>query len=283
MTKIIVDSTCDFSLEEAEKAGLTMLSLHVRFGDEEFLDKRTITNEEFYKKLIVSKELPSTALVSAGEFLEAYENIPDDDIIVITLSSKLSGTYQAAMVAREISGRDNIFVVDSGSASLGTALIVDKALELKDSLSAKELYGTLKKYVARLRIVGVVDTLKYLVKGGRLSAISGTVGGLLGIKPMLLIKNGDIINIGKPRGIDNAVKQLDEMLRFRMKIDRREEIIFAHADNETGLEKLIKTVGRPKNSRIMSIGSVVGTHTGPGVICAAFFEHPLVGNRISNN
>lgn len=280
MIRIIVDSTCDYTVQEAEKSGITMLPLKVRFGNQEFLDKYTISNEEFYKKLRIAEELPKTALVSVGEFLEEFEKYPDDDIIVMTLSAKLSGTFGAAVTAKGITGRNNIHVIDSKTTSLGFALLLDKAIELKDNHTADEMCPLLKNYAERIRIVGVIDTLKYLVKGGRLSALEGSVGGLLGIKPILLIKHGNIESMAKARGTKAAMAKLEEILRYKFKFDRKEEIVFGHADNKEALTPLIKFMGTPKNNRIVDIGSVVGTHTGPGVICVAFYEHSIVGSKI---
>lgn len=279
MFRIIADSTCDYTVKEAENAGISLMPLKVRFGQKEYLDKVNLTNEEFYKKLRAAEELPKTALVSAGEFLAEYEKYPEDDIIVITISSRLSGTYQSARAAKQLSGRENIFIIDSGSASLGAALLVDKAVSLRGGMPAKQAAKTLRGYAERVRIVGIIDTLKYLVKGGRLSPLQASVGGLLGIKPLLLIRYGEIINIAKARGQAAAYQKLAEVVK-KLKIDRSEEIIFGHAENESGLEKIAAIAGNPKNSRSLTIGSAVGTHTGPGVICMAFFEHSIIGAKI---
>lgn len=280
MFRIIADSTCDYTAEEAAAAGISLMPLKVRFEDREYLDKIDLTNEEFYKKLRTAAELPKTALVSAGEFLAEYEKYPSDDIIVITISSRLSGTYQSARAAKQLSDRKNIFIIDSGSASLGEALLVDKALELRDGYTGAQAAKLLRGYAERVRIVGIIDTLKYLVKGGRLSPLQGSVGGLLGVKPLLLIRYGEIINLAKARGQAAAYQKLAEIVKTRLKIDRGEEIIFGHAENESGLEKIAAIAGNPKNSRTLTIGSAVGTHTGPGVICMAYFEHSLIGSKI---
>lgn len=280
MFRIIADSACDYTAEEAAAAGISLMPLKVRFGEQEYLDKINLTNEEFYKKLRTAAELPKTALVSAGEFLDEYEKYPNEDIVVITISSRLSGTYQSARTAKQLSGRNNIFIIDSGSASLGEALLADKALELRAEHTAAQAAKILRGYAERVRIVGIIDTLKYLVKGGRLSPLQGAAGGILGIKPLLLIRYGEIINIAKARGQTAAYQKLAETVKTRLKIDRGEEIIFGHADNAAGLAKIAEIAGSPKNSRTLTIGSAVGTHTGPGVICMAYFEHALIGSKI---
>ncbi len=271
MTKIIVDSTCDILLEDAKEMGLHIIPLSVCFEDGEYLDKYEITNEEFYEKLEASENLPTTALVSVGAFADAYAQYPEDDILVVTISSELSGTNNSARLAKEMSGRENIYIVDSKSASLGLGLIVEKAVELAQNLSAEQVAGILSGYAERLRVVAVVDTMKYLVKGGRVSSLQGSVGGLIGIKPLICVKDGVITSIGKGRGTKGATNKLIEVLEEEMDIDYDGAFAFATSGVASGLDYLKEKLNQSQCERFYSIGSVVGTHTGPGVIGAAFF------------
>lgn len=271
MTKIIVDSTCDITLERAMEIGIHMVPLSVCFGEESYLDKYEITNEEFYKKLEEEENLPSTALVSVGAFIDVYQKYPKDDIIVLTISSELSGTNNSARLAKEMSGRSNIYIIDSKTASLGLGLLVEKAVGLCDSLSAEEMVLKLSDYAERVCVVGVVDTMKYLMKGGRVSTVQGSVGGLIGIKPLICVKDGIITSIGKGRGTQGATNKLVELLQTEMEIDTEDDFAFATSGAAKGLDYLKEKLGKADCDKFYSIGSVVGTHTGPGVIAAAFF------------
>ncbi len=271
MIKLIVDSTCDLTLEQAKEWGIHVIPLSVCFEDGEYLDKYEISNEEFYEKLEASENLPSTALVSVGAFADAYEQYPDDDIIVLTISSELSGTNNSARLAKEMVKRDNIYIVDSLSASLGLGLLAEKAVGIIQEKSAEQAAEILSTYAQKVRVVAVVDTMKYLVKGGRVSAIQGSVGGLIGIKPLICVEDGVISSIGKGRGMKNATNKLIEVLETKMEIDFDEDFAFATAGEAQGLDYLKEKLNQSSCERLLSIGSVVGTHTGPGVIAAAFF------------
>lgn len=271
MMKIIVDSTCDITLEKAKKMGIHVIPLSVCFDDGEYLDKYEITNEEFYKKLEMSENLPTTTLVSVGAFADVYAEYPEDDLLVLTISSELSGTYNSARLAKDMSRRENIYIVDSKTASLGLGHMVEKAISLRENLSAEQLAENLTYYADRIRVVALVDTMKYLVKGGRATVLQGTIGGLVGIKPLICVKDGVITNIGKGRGTKGATNKLVEIIAAEMDIDEQEEFCFATSGEAQGLEYLKEQLHKTECENFYSIGSVVGTHTGPGVIAAAFF------------
>ena len=132
MIRIITDSTCDLPIQELEQKGVIVLSLTVQFGQEQYKDKRELSNEDFYAKLKVSEELPKTSLLNPQDFLECFEQYPEDDLVVVTLSSQLSGTYQSATIAKQMMERENIYLVDSKSTSIGLGLLVQKAIQHKE-------------------------------------------------------------------------------------------------------------------------------------------------------
>lgn len=270
MFTIIADSTCDINLERAKEMGVHIIPLSVCFEDREYLDKYEISNEEFYEKLESSENLPRTALVSVGAFVDAFEEYPTDDILVMTISSDLSGTNNSARLAKEMCERDNIYIVDSRVASLGLGLMVEKAVELSRGLSAQQVAALMENYAKKIRVYGVVDTMKYLVKGGRVSAIQGSVGGLIGIKPLICVKDGVISSVGKGRGTKNAVNKMLEIIE-EDEINYDEQIAFATSGEAQGLEYLKASMNQEDCEKFYSIGSVVGTHTGPGVVAVAFF------------
>lgn len=272
MTHIITDSTSDLTLSQAEALGVTMVSLKVVFSDGEYEDKRELTNEQFYEKLKSSPVLPTTSLVNTAQFLDLFNAHPDEDLLVITISSALSGTYQSAMLAKEHLQRDNIYIVDSRSVSIGLSLLVEEAVRARDAaIPAKEIQKMLEASAAHLRIMAIVDTLEYLVKGGRLSGFQGKVGSILGIKPIVTVNDGIVKNVAKAKGANAAVKQVAEYVQNSSNIDPARPIRYAHACNETGVALLMQKTGFGVWP-VSVLGSVVGTHTGPGVVAIAYFE-----------
>lgn len=264
--RLIADSTCDITIKDCERMGIDLIPLRVTIDGDTYLDKYELTNEEFYSRLASAQEVPVTTLAGPHTFFESFMQHPDDDIICITVSSKLSGTYQSAVIAKEETGRDNIYVIDSRSVSLGAGLLIELALEMAEKgEKAADIAEKLDKLAPEIELYAVVDTLKYLVKGGRLGKASGTVGSLLGIKPILRIKDGLIENVAKERGMTKALarmKALAEEGRDIMSDDIR--VTYGHSDNESGMNSFIDIMGK-KGSRY-SIGSVVGTHAGPGAV-----------------
>ncbi len=273
MTRIITDSTCDLTLAEAEALGLTMLSLHVNFGSESYEDKRTITNEQFYQKLRESETLPTTSLLNVGDFQQAFSEFPDEPIVVLTISRKLSGTCQSAILAREACGREDIYIVDSGTVSIGLGLLVKQAAAMRDSgVPAGEIAERLSALAGRVRVLAVLDTLKYLVKGGRLSGMQGAVGGLLMVKPLVSLEGGKVVTLKKAPGSKAAVRELAALCSEAMPIDREMPLCFGYSCSDGAMQKLRELTGFPEAGDVYVIGSVVGTHAGPGVAAIAYFE-----------
>lgn len=272
MPIIMTDSTCDLPLEELEALDVTMLSLRVNFGLESYADKREISNEDFYEKLKASKELPTTSLVAVGDFIEAFERHPDDEIVVITIAAKLSGTWQSASTAAEELGRKDIYVIDSLSVSIGLGMLVKLAVSMRDKgASGREIADFLLEKAQKLYIHAALDTLKYLVKGGRLSGFQGAVGSVLSFKPIVNIKDGIVTNIGKERGMKNAVDKVADMFIFNPDADLGLPVSFTHSGNVVMLDYLAEKINPPIDGGKYSLGSIVGTHGGPGLVAVAYF------------
>lgn len=272
--KIITDSTSDFALSYAEQLGVEVVSLQVNFGKEEYVDKVTISNEEFYEKLKISKELPTTTLVNVEQFIKIFEKYSDDEIVGIFLSSKLSGTCQSAMIAKDTLQRADIHIVDSGSVTIGLALLVKEAVRLQRAgESAEQIAQKIELMACKVKIFAVIDTLKYLIKGGRLDKASGIVGSMLGLKPIICVYDGVITSVDKARGMKKAITRLAQIVQ-ESKVDKNKKMLFAHSDNFDDLESLIGQLslkGVTEDDKLV-IGSVVGTHAGPGAVAIAFFE-----------
>ena len=272
MLKIITDSTCDLSLDELKALDVTMLSLKVNFGLDSFADKREITNEEFYEKLKSSKQLPTTSLVGVGDFIEAFELFPNDSIVVITIASKLSGTYQSAMTAKQDLGRDDIFIVDSGSVAMALGMLVKFAAQMRDKgMSAENIYEEITKMASKVRIYAALDTLQYLVKGGRLSGMQGAIGSVLSFKPIVSIEDGVVSSVAKARGMKAAVQLVVEMVKSNPEVNFELPISYAHSGNIAMLHDLVEQMDAPNIGGKYYLGSIVGTHSGPGAVAIAYF------------
>ena len=275
---IIVDSTADITEDVKER--LTGVPLTLRFGDEEYIEGVTIQKKEFYQKLIESDVLPKTSQASPADFEDVFEKIvaAGESAVVITLSSKLSGTWQSAMIAaREY--EDSVYVVDSRNVAIGTAILAKLALRLVDEgMGAREIAERLEKEREKICLIAMLDTLEYLKKGGRISAAAAFAGGVLSIKPVVCIRDGEIVILGKARGSKQGNNLLVSEIRKTGGIDFTKPILLGYTGlDDTLLQKYIEDSKALWEEGISSlettmIGSVIGTHAGPGAVAVAFFS-----------
>ncbi len=275
--KIIVDSTTDLLPSIREQ--VTVVPLTVCFGQEEFTDGVTITHEQFYEKLVECDVLPTTSQASPAAFIRVLSETlaPGDSALILTLSSELSGTYQSAVIA---AGEfEEVFVVDSSSVAIGTGILTEYALEcVKKGMSAKEIAEEIERKKKDVCVIAMLDTLEYLKKGGRISSTAAFAGGILNIKPVVNIENGKINILGKARGSKQGNNLLIQEIQKAGGIDFKLPILLGYTGlTDVLLQKYIKDSrllweDAAESLRYTSIGSVVGTHTGPGVIAAAFFR-----------
>lgn len=270
--RIITDSTCDLSLEYCARRAVEMLSLKVRFGDEEYLDKRTITNDEFYARLNNSKELPTTSLVSVGEFEESFSLAPEEDVVAILFSSKLSGTYQAALTARDITGRKNIYIIDSGIGTIAQGLLVEVACRFRDAgMMASKIAGEIARLTKKLTLYGVPDTLKFLIRGGRFPKTAGAVAEVMGIRPIITVVDGLMVKKEIVRGKKAAFDRLVELGLKESKIDPSLPLGFSGIRNPEEMARLQAAYGEYPDQLAVEMGPVVGTHIGTGALMVSFF------------
>ncbi|MCM1539698.1 MAG: DegV family protein [Blautia sp.] len=277
MVKIITDSCSD--IVDNEREDLVILPIIISFDSKEYQDGVNLSHREFYEKLIESDELPVTSQIPPVVFEEAYKAAAEqgDEVIVITISSKLSGTYQSANIGAE-NYQESVHIVDSENASLGERILVEYALRLKDQgLSAKEIAEKLEKEKKNIRLIALLDTLEYLKKGGRISKAAAAAGSLLSIKPVIAIQGGEVVVLGKARGSKQGNNLLAEEIARANGVDYDMPFILAYTgltdvviqkyiDDHENLWKGI--VDRPVPA---SVGGAIGTHIGPGAIGIAFF------------
>ena len=280
--KIIVDSTCDFEPDERAALGIEMIPLTVQFGDEIFRDGIDITKEEFFRRLRASKELPHTSQINPATFLETFERLGADgsELLVMTISKNLSGTYQSACVAAQQYG-GKIRVVDSSLATTAFALMVKLACRMRDeNRPVDEIADYLEKIRERLVIICCMNTLEYLHKGGRLSATVTILGGMLNIKPVMhvddegrLIPDGHISILHKARGIKAAAKWMVDYVA-QTGFDKSLPIGFIHSDNPEGAVEVRAMLAEKTTwgeEMTQGIGPVIGTHIGDGCVAIACF------------
>ncbi|MBQ8431275.1 MAG: DegV family protein [Clostridia bacterium] len=277
-TQIIVDSTADLMPEI--KGRVRVVPLTLRFGEEEYIDGVTIDNKTFYEKLIESDVLPTTSQGTPYAFSKELEQVTaaGDSAVVITISSKLSGTYQSATIAA--AEYDNVYVVDSGSAAMGSGILVELAVELMDEgLDAKSIAERLEEEKKKIVIVALVDTLEYLKRGGRISKTVAFAGTVLNIKPVISVIEGEIRMLGKARGSKMGNNLLVQEIEKAGGVDFSKPVLLGYAGLSDAL--LVKYIedsrflwerGLP-SVRYTTIGSVIGTHVGPGAIAVAFFKN----------
>ncbi len=276
-TRIIVDSTADLMPEFKNRVHTVPLT--VNFGDEEYIDGVTIDHKTFYEKLIESDVLPTTSQATPDAFMKEFEKAKEsgEAAVVITLASKFSGTYQSATIAAE--DYDNIYIIDSSSAAMGSGILVELAFRLLDEgKSAEEIAATLEEEKKKIVIVALVDTLEYLKKGGRISKAIAFAGGVLNIKPVLSVIDGEINMLGKARGSKMGNNLLVEEINKAGGIEFSKPVLLGYSGiSDALLQKYIEDSrhiweGNLQEVRYTTVGSVIGTHAGPGAVVVAFFK-----------
>lgn len=275
--RIIVDSSTDVSEKYREK--IQFVPLTVRFGDKEYLDGVELSKHQFYEMLVESDVLPTTSQATPAAFADCFEAIASagDSAVVITLSSKLSGTYQSAVLATE--DYPNIYVVDSQSVAIGTGVLAQYAVELaQQGMGAEEIAQVLTQQREKVCVVALLDTLEYLKKGGRISKTVAFAGGVLNIKPVVTIQDGAVALIGKARGSRNGNNLLVEKIREAGGVDFKRPVLLGYTGLSSALlEKYVddsKALWADHVDKLDGclLCSVIGTHAGPGAVAVAFFR-----------
>lgn len=277
-TRIIVDSTADLMPEY--KARVQIVPLTVNFGDQEYIDGVTIDHKTFYEKLVESDVLPTTSQATPDAFAKEFDKVKEagDSAVVVTLSGKFSGTYQSATIAAE--DYENVYVVDSGSAAMGSGILVELAfMLLEKGFSAKEIAKQLEEEKKKIVLVALVDTLEYLKKGGRVSKTVAFAGSVLNIKPVISVIDGEIQMLGKARGSKMGNNLLVQQIDKAGGIDFTRPVMLGYSGiSDALLKKYIEDSryiweGNLKEVRYTTVGSVIGTHAGPGAVVVAFFKN----------
>jgi DegV family protein with EDD domain len=280
MVKILVDTASDIDLAEANDVGVNLAPIQVRFGDEEYLDGVNLSHRQFFEKLIESDELPKTSQINEFRFDEMFTELTEDgsEVVAITLSSKLSGTYNCAVKSAQKFG-GKVVVVDSLNACIGERILCQYALRLakEGTYSAKQIAEKLDVAKKKIKLLALLDTLEYLKKGGRISSVVALAGKAFSIKPVVSIVDGEVKMVGKAIGSKKGNNLLNELVAKSGGID----FDMPYALGYSGLsdEFLNKYISDSKGLWVehcdslpsYMIGSTIGTHIGPNGIAVAFF------------
>lgn len=278
--RIITDSASDMT--PAEHPALRVLPLSVTFGTDVYMDGVDIDHQRFYEMLVERDELPKTGQVNPYAFSQAIAEAREagDEAVIITVGAKLSGTNQSARTALAEAPGGDVFVVDSNNVTLGERVLVEYALRLVDEgCGAAQIAAAVEAVRDRVVVIGLLETLEYLVRGGRLSAAAGAVGTLLNVKPVVAAEDGLIVQLGKARGSKNGRNLLNQKVEKAGGVDFSMPLALGYTGlSDAVLKKYIEDsaalwAGHTEGELpIHTIGATIGTHVGPGAVAVAFFR-----------
>lgn len=284
--RIIVDSSADIEEDYARDHGIQIIPMTITFGNEEFAEGVDITRTEFFQRLVEADELPRTSQIPPMVFQDIFQEIvtAGDTAVVITLSSHISGTYQSACIAAA-PFKESVFVVDSENATIGERLLAERAWALREEgLSAADIAYCLDQEKKDIRLVASLDTLEYLHRGGRISGAAAAIGGLLSIKPVVGVVDGDVVVLGKARGSKASRNMVFEEIEKAGGVDLTRPIWVAYSglSDKTARKYIADSLAIATEKGLISspdeiempltlVGAVIGTHVGPGGVAFAFF------------
>ena len=272
--RVVTDSSCDLPDAVVAELGIEVVPLTIRFGDEEFVDRRDLTPKEFWARSAASPVLPETAAPAPGAFEEAYRRAAGagaDGVVAVCLSSKLSATIQAAQLGAKALENDlRIEVADSLSVTMGLGqMVVDAARLARDGKSVDEIVGHVRDLVDRTRVYGALDTLENLKKGGRVGGAQALIGSMLSIKPIIEVRDGQVEPESKQRTRTRALQYLLDKVKSQGAVDALAMMHGDAPDADEFLDRLAEF--HPRDDIIVGeIGAVIGAHSGPRVIGVVF-------------
>ncbi len=281
--RILTDTTCDIALSRQQELGIKILPIRVIFGDKEYIEGVDMTKQEFFQKLAACEKLPGTAQITPSEFCDYFQEYLEagDEIVCMLISSELSGTHNNVHIAKNMlieqgAGGERIHIVDTKAVTFSLGLLVLEAVKLRATgMPAAALCAELNEIRKKIRLWAVVDTLKFLKMGGRLSGAAAVVGTLLNIKPVITVRDGQVHSLTKGKGYRKAMQLLLEIME-KHPIDYGRNITFGASDSPEMLEAAIRDITAVypeiKQYAALEIGSVVGTHIGPRCAGIAYFE-----------
>jgi len=274
--RVVCDSASDLPEHELDRLEITMVSLSIRFGDEEFVDRVTLSTDEFWRRCAQSRTLPETSAPSPGAFRAAYEQAARDGctgVVVLTLSAELSGTYQSALVARDAVGDlIDVRVIDTQAVSMAQGLLAIEVAEMaQQGMSLDDLERHALACRSRVGVIAMLDTLDHLIKGGRVGGARALIGQVLSIKPLLALRDGLVAEAGRQRTTTRAMAAIASTARDHAPL-RRLALIHAQSQQVSALRTLVADLDTEFPMLVADMGPTVGTHGGPGLIGLTWLE-----------
>jgi DegV family protein with EDD domain len=273
--KIVTDSTADLPDELVKEMGITVVPIYVRFGEEVLRDRVDISEDEFYERLQHDPVHPNTTQPSPQDFVDVYQKLSAaDGIVSIHLSAKLSGTCSSALQAKGMVVKEcSVEVVDSETLSMALGLVVIAAAEAaKAGKSLDEVVEAAKQAMPKMHLLFLLDTLKYLLLGGRIGKAKALLGSVLSVKPMLTVKDGELVPAGQAR---TRAKGMDKLFEFVKEVADIQDLAVVYnttPDEAQALAERIGSVFDKEKIRIARVGPGLGVHGGPGAMIVVFRE-----------
>jgi len=274
--RIVTDSSCDLPTELVQELGITVVPLYVRFGEEVYREQVDISLDEFYKRLEQGPIHPVTIQPSPQDFVTAYQKVASeaDGIVSIHISSKLSGTFNSALEGKKLLEKDfPIEVVDSQIITVGLALICIAAAKMaKAGESLASVVEEVKQMLPNIHLLALLDTLKYLQKGGRIGKAKALLGSILNVKPMITLKEGEVVPAGQTRSRSKGIERLFSFVESASNI---EDLAIAYSttpDEAQALAERLGSILTKEAVKVIRLGTTLGVHMGPGSLAIGFRE-----------
>jgi len=278
--RIVTDSSCDLPTELVQELGITVVPLYVRFGEEVYREQVDISLDEFYKRLEQGPIHPVTIQPSPQDFVTAYQKVASeaDGIVSIHISSKLSGTFNSALQGKKLLEKDfPIEVVDSQIITVGLALICIAAAKMaKAGESLASVVEEVKQMLPNIRLLALLDTLKYLQKGGRIGKAKALLGSILNVKPMITLKEGEVVPAGQTR---SRSKGIERLFSFVESVSNIEDLVIAYnttPDEAQALAERLGSILTKEAVKVIRLGTTLGVHMGPGGLAIGIREKKTV-------
>ena len=279
--KIVTDSSADLPAQLVQELGITIVPLYVRFGEKVYRDRVDISEDEFYQRLLHDPVHPSTIQPTPQDFASVYQKLSPkaDGIVSIHMSAKLSGTYNSALQGKEMIEKGcPIEVVDSQTTSMGLGLIdIAAAIVAKAGEGLPTVMEEVKQAIPSIRLLFLLDTLEYLLLGGRIGKAKALLGSILNVKPVLTLKDGEVVPAGQVRSRAKGIDRLFDFVKSASNIQDLAVVYNTTPDEAQALEERIGTIFTKEQIKLARVGPMLGVHSGPGALAVALREKKPVG------
>jgi len=281
--RIVTDSTADLTPQLAKEHGITVVPVYVRFGHDSYRDGIDISRKEFYERLVTSPVHPTTSQPTPADFVQVYRKLSreTDKIVSIHVSSKLSGTYNSALQGKELAEtKCDIKVIDSESVTMGLGMVTLAAARFASSgESLQKVTDDIKQAISNTHLLGLFDTLKYLLLGGRIGKAKALLGGILNVKPLLTLRDGELHPVGNVRTRAKGIERLSDFVKNALGIQELAVIHTTTPDEANGLKDRLSSLVENSRLHMAQLGPALGVHAGPGLLAVVFRKKSTGANE----